>query len=113
MDIAVSKTEKATVVAISVDIDAKSAPELQGQILPLVNSESALVLDVSQVAYMSSAGLRMLLSVYRQAARFNARLILSGLSQELQDVMSATGFLDQFSTCETVEIALRDLDKGH
>lgn len=105
MELTVTRSDTATVVAISVDIDAKSAPGLQAQILPLLTAECALILDMSGVAYMSSAGLRMLLSVYRQAAGCGARLILSGLSSELSDVMSATGFLDQFTIYDTVDAA--------
>ena len=112
MELVVTKPENATVVAISVDIDAKSAPDLQAQILPLVAPDRALVLDVSRVNYMSSAGLRMLLSVYRQAARSNARLILSGLSADIREVMSATGFLDQFTIYDSVDAALGALDEG-
>ena len=112
MELTVTRSETATVVAITVDIDAKSAPELQSRILPLLDAGSPLILDMSRVAYMSSAGLRMLLSVYRQAAGSGARLVLSGLSQELRDVMSATGFLDQFTLRDTVEASLRALDEG-
>ena len=105
MELTVTRSDTATVVAISVDTDARSAPELRARILPLLTAECALGLDMSGAAYMSSAGLRMLLSVYRQAAGCGARLILSGLSQELRDVMSATGFLDQFTIYDTVDAA--------
>jgi anti-sigma B factor antagonist len=112
VELAVTEAGKATVVAISVDIDAKSAPELQAEILPLVAPDRALVLDVSRVAYMSSAGLRMLLSIYRQAARSGARLLLAGLSPEIREVMSATGFLDQFTIYDDVESAVKAVGEG-
>jgi anti-anti-sigma regulatory factor len=54
----------------------------------------------------------MLLSVYRQAARTGAPLVLAGLSPEIREVMSATGFLDQFTVCDGVEDALRGIEKG-
>lgn len=112
MQLVVTRPEKAVVVAITVDIDAKTAPDLQAEILPLITADRALVLDVSGVTYMSSAGLRMLLSVYRQAARSNARLVLAGLSPEIREVMSATGFLDQFTIHDTLADALRALEGG-
>ena len=64
---------------------------------------------MSRVAYMSSAGLRVLLSTYRQARSNNALLLLSGLSEELRDTMSATGFLSFFVTYETLAGALESL----
>ncbi len=110
MELVVTRPEKATVAAISVDIDAKTAPDLQAEILPLVAPDRALILDVSQVGYMSSAGLRMLLSVYRQAARSNAKLMISGINAEIREVMSATGFLDQFTICDNVDAALKAVE---
>lgn len=110
MELVVTRPDKATVVGISVDIDAKTAPDLQAEILPLVAADRALILDVSKVGYMSSAGLRMLLSVYRQAARSNAKLMISGLNADIREVMSATGFLDQFTICDNVEAALKAVE---
>ena len=59
---------------------------------------------------MSSAGLRMLLQLHRQTSSTGGRIILAGLSEELVDTMSATGFLASFSTYETVEAALAALN---
>ncbi|MFZ2491172.1 MAG: anti-sigma factor antagonist [Thermoanaerobaculia bacterium] len=113
MELSLNRTDAATIVSISGDIDAKSAPDIQSQVLPVVSADLPLVLDMSQVDYMSSAGLRMLLSIYRQSAATKARLVISGLSPELTDVMSATGFLEQFSLSDTVQSALESLGGEH
>jgi len=109
MEIDIRTTEAATVVDIRCDVDAKTAPGLQEQILPLITAERPLILDMSRVSYMSSAGLRVLLTTYRQATSSNARLVLSGLSEELRDMMSATGFLGFFVTFDTLEGAFESL----
>ena len=49
---------------------------------------------MSGVEYMSSAGLRMLLSMYRQISRQNGGIVLVGLAEEIKDTMSVTGFLN-------------------
>ena len=48
------------------------------------------------MAYMSSAGLRMLLVIYRTIVGQGGKVVLVGLSEELQDTMALTGFLDFF-----------------
>ena len=58
---------------------------------------------------MSSAGLRMLLSTYRQVTSKNGRIVLVGLSEEIQDTMSVTGFLKFFTICTTLESGLATL----
>ena len=109
MEIEVRTTDTATVVDIGCDVDAKTAPGLQERILPLITAERPLILDMSRVGYMSSAGLRVLLTTYRQATNNHARLLLSGLSEELRDMMSATGFLGFFVTFDTLDGAFESL----
>ena len=110
IEIEITTTDAATVVVIRFDIDSKTAPELQERILPLITAERPIILDMSQVAYMSSAGLRVLLTTYRRATSSNARLVLSGLSEELRDTMAATGFLDFFVTRNNLDSALESLN---
>lgn len=91
-----------TCVRLVGDIDGSSAAVVQAQISPLTKPDSNLILDLSQVAYMSSAGLRMLLLIYRQMTNQNGKVVLVGLSEEIQDTMSITGFLDFFQATDTL-----------
>ena len=92
--------------SIAGNIDGQSAPGLQAQLLDALAAASGCVLEVSQVAYMSSAGFRMLLLVYRSLAIKNGRLALVGLSDEIRDTMAMTGFLDFFLLAGTLDEAL-------
>lgn len=67
-----------------------------------------MILDMSHVEYMSSAGLRMLLAVRRQMAA-NGYIVLVGLSEAIKDTMTITGFLDFFTTCDTIEDGIQAL----
>jgi len=98
-----------TIVEIIGDIDGKVAPQIQEQIVAQVNPEGKLILDMGQVGYMSSAGLRMLLSTYRQASAQKATVVVAGLSEMLKETMSATGFIRFFTIYDTVELALENL----
>ena len=95
-------------VELAGDVDTNTAPTVQEKVLSLAQSESKILLDLSDVTYMSSAGLRMLLLLYRRASA-QGQLVLVGLSEEIQDTMFATGFLDFFTTCETLESGLETL----
>jgi len=106
MDINVSTVNGVTVVGLSGELDAGTAQVAQQQILPHVVSGGKLLLDMSGVGYMSSAGLRLLLSTYRQASAGGSKLMMVGLSEELKDTMSMTGFLSFFKTSETIDSGL-------
>ncbi len=103
IEINIKTVEEVKVVELSGDIDANTAPDVQKEVVPLAVSNSKILMDMTNVPYMSSAGLRMLLSLYRQTQAKEGKLVLVGLSEELQDTMSVTGFLDLFITAETVE----------
>jgi anti-sigma B factor antagonist len=109
MDISVESVEEVVLVRIVGDVDGSTAPQAQNQIMPLVQPGSKILLDMSGVPYMSSAGLRMLLSTYRQVANQNGRIALIGLAEELKDTMEVTGFLKFFTSCETVDEGLKAL----
>jgi anti-sigma B factor antagonist len=109
MEINVKSSGQATVVVVVGDIDSNSAPQAQEQILPLVQPAAKIILDMSGVEYMSSAGLRMLLSMYRQVSRQNGGIVLVGLAEEIKDTMSVTGFLNFFTIRDTVDEGLRAL----
>jgi anti-sigma B factor antagonist len=109
MEINVKSIGQVTVVEISGDIDSNTAPQAQEQVLPLVQPGSKVLLDMGGVEYMSSAGLRMLLSMYRQISRGDGGIVLVGLSEEIKDTMSVTGFLNFFTTCGTVDEGLQAL----
>ena len=109
MDIHVKMVEQVTVIALAGDIDGKTAPEVQERILAEVLPAAKILLDMSQVAYMSSAGLRVLLATHRQVTSHKVVLGLVGLSEEIEDTMSATGFLNFFTTYQTLEAGLAAL----
>jgi anti-sigma B factor antagonist len=109
MEINVKSIGQVTVVEIAGDIDSNTAPQAQERVLPLVQPGSKILLDMSGVEYMSSAGLRMLLSMYRQISRGDGGIVLVGLSEEIKDTMSVTGFLNFFVNCDTVDEGLQAL----
>lgn len=110
IEINVETLQKVNVVRLIGEIDAGSAASVQQKVLPLSGPGSQILIDLSKVAYMSSAGLRMLLSVYRQISSNQGRVVLVGLSEELKDTMSMTGFLSYFTTQETLEAGLQALN---
>ncbi len=112
MDINVRTLDRATIVDLAGELDATTAAIAQERILPLASQGGKLLLEMTGVTYMSSAGLRMLLSTYRRISDSGGRVILVGLSEELKETMSRTGFLDFFVTYYNLDGALGALSPG-
>lgn len=107
--LSVNTLQQVTVIEMTGDVDANTAPLVQDQVLQLAQPQAKLLLDMTKVPYMSSAGLRMLLSLYRQVDSKNGQIVLVGLVEEIKDTMSITGFLDFFTIRDTLESGLEAL----
>jgi anti-sigma B factor antagonist len=109
MDLFREERNGMTLISVQGEIDSSTAAQLQEYVLPAIVSKCRMLLDVSQVEFMSSAGLRVLLMFYRQTKEVNGALILIGVSVNIQDAMDATGFLKHFNLANTVEEGLEVL----
>jgi anti-anti-sigma factor len=92
-----------TVITMEGSLDSGTAPSVQADLERLVPEGGLTVLDMSKMSYMSSAGLRVLLLVQRRAQATGARVALARLPEDVREVMAATGFLEFFAVCDTVE----------
>ena len=106
MNIEFCEKDGAAMAVLSGEIDGKTAPEAQSKLLPFLGDHKSLVLDVSAVTFMSSAGLRLMLLLYRHATAAGGKVALVGLCEQIRDTMSATGFLDFFKVCDSHEAAV-------
>jgi anti-sigma B factor antagonist len=102
MKIEVTRHSTHALVTFDGAVDGKTAPEVQTAIAPILGEFTIVVLDLSKVSYMSSAGLRVLLLVHRQLVAKKGKPILVGLSDSLTDTMRVTGFLQFFQTHKTL-----------
>jgi len=103
MEITSEQIQNVTVITLKGDIDGKTAGTIQQTVLPMIPEGGRMLLDMSTVPYMSSAGLRMLLLIYRQAQTRGSEVALVGLTEDIKDTMSATGFLSYFLTAADVK----------
>ena len=97
------------VVALSGALDHESAAEVQDRIARLLPEREHMVVDFSKVSCVSSASLRTMVLLYRQAQALGHTVAVVGLSPEVHNVLEATGFLDFFVLNDTVQGAVADV----
>lgn len=112
MQFELSTAGSVTIVAMSGDLDGQTAASVQDQLLPLIDPQCQILLDMRGVPYISSVGLRALLLIYRKTAEVGGRIVLCELSEMLQDTMMITGFLDFFESYPTLEDGLQAFSAG-
>ena len=75
-------------------LDTNTAPDFQTEMEPLLNDISKLVLDFDKLDYISSAGLRVLLTFEQEMEEQEKTLELTHVNDIIHDVFDVTGFLD-------------------
>lgn len=88
-------------------IDGKVSGELQDIILPLIQKNGCILLNMSEVVYLSSAGLRLLLAVYRRVMQQQAKIALLNVVENVKEVIEITGFISYFTLFEDKHAALK------
>jgi anti-sigma B factor antagonist len=106
MELYVENVGGITIASLVGELDGQTAPGAQDGILALVAPRVAIILDMTGLEYMSSAGARALLQIYRGITAQQGDVVLAGLNDEIADMLDATGFLNYFDVAATVDDAL-------
>ena len=91
----INKTMNGTelVIALEGRLDTMTAPELEAELGKSLDGAESLVLDFSKLEYISSAGLRVLLSAHKtMSARGGMKI--TNVNEIVQEVFEVTGFSD-------------------
>ena len=93
MTIEMKKTDAQTVLEVSGRLDTTTAPVLDKTISEDISANTDLVLDLKGLEYISSAGLRVLLSAQKRMQK-NGSMKLKNVCEEVMEVFEMTGFAD-------------------
>ena len=108
MEIETAKEKNTVVVSVKGKIDAVTAPEFERVLADLIaQGENAFLLNFGGLEYISSAGLRSILSTAKQLKPKSGNILFSGLKGPVKDVFKISGFGTIFKIFETREDALK------
>lgn len=74
-------------------LDTTTAPELEGALRESLSGVTSLILDMADLAYLSSAGLRVLLAAQKQMNKQGEMKILH-VNDTIMEIFEVTGFVD-------------------
>lgn len=93
MNITTEEKDEKLSLHIAGRLDTNTAPELEKAIAEIPAEVTDLTLDMAEVAYVSSAGLRVLLGAQKKMNKLG-KMRLVGVCEEVLDVLEMTGFAD-------------------
>ena len=78
-------------------LDTPAAVKAQQEIGPLLeNADKEIILDCTDLEYISSSGLRLFLTVRKEASVKGGKVIIQNINDEIRKVFMMTGFFNLF-----------------
>ena len=95
------------IIELATRIDNVTSPLLEAQINTVLDTApSALILDLTNVTFVSSIGLRVLLTTAKSCRKQNVQLALHSVSPQIVELLSLSGLSSFFPVYPTRETAL-------
>ena len=81
-------------IALSGRIDTITAPELEQVINSGLNGINELIFDLAELEYMSSAGLRVMLTAKKKMDTQGGKMTVCNVNETIMEIFEITGFAD-------------------
>ena len=93
LNIIKEQNDKKLVVALDGRLDTNTSPNLEEELKATLPSVEDLVFDLTKLEYISSAGLRVLLSAQKTMNK-QGSMVVKNVSEAVKEVFEVTGFSD-------------------
>lgn len=101
LSVSTESMKRVQLVSVSGRVDSSTAQQFDSAIQSLFDQgHYNLVLNLSEVNYMSSAGLRTLVSAMKESKRHGGKIALSSLSDRVEEVLELAGLNSLFDIYE-------------
>ena len=104
------REKNAVIITVKGRMDAVSAPDFEKKLGDWIDEgEKNFIVDLGELDYISSAGLRSILATAKKLKAVNGQLLLSALKDVVKEVFDISGFSSIIPIHETVEAALEQI----
>ena len=78
-------------------LDTPAAVKAQQEVEPLIeNADKTIILDCTNLEYISSSGLRLFLTIRKEAGSKGGKVIIGHINEDIRKVFMMTGFFNLF-----------------
>lgn len=114
MEIKTTSSNKAMIVSVIGSIDALTSEQVTEALeMQMESGEKYIILDLGQVEFMSSAGLRVILGALKQARQQGGNLCLAAAQSGVERVLKMSGFVNILESYAGVDEAIAGFDNDN
>lgn len=92
MDILLEKNDKKLNISLVGRLDTNTAPELDNKLADEIEGINEITINIADLDYISSAGLRVVLKYHKQMTSVKGKLVIVKPKEEVMEVFDMTGF---------------------
>lgn len=97
MKTTITTTENQVIANFTGRLDTAAAVTVAEEVKPLFEvTGKEIILDCSELEYISSSGLRIFLSIRKEAAAHSSKVIVRSINADIRQVFVMTGFISLF-----------------
>lgn len=97
-------------VMLPTHVDSATAASVETMLVSALRPDASIIVDGSEVIYMSAAGVRTLATVLHRAAERGTRIVFCRFSGPAADCLLVSGFSELFDVAENVAAAMDRLE---
>lgn len=110
MELSKKEVEGAVIVSVKGKIDTVAAPDFEKYLLEQIEkTKSSLIVNMSELFYITSAGLRAVLAATKKLKEKEKDILLVELQKTVKDVFKIAGFNTFCKILDTEEAALQQI----
>lgn len=107
MEVGFNKIENVTILSLKGRADVSSAPKLENACKKILElHEKDIIIDGTQLEFISSAGLRVLLKLAKDVKKNAGRLAVAHVNDLVRNIFEISGFVELFPIYDNVVKAL-------
>ena len=92
MQVTKEKKDNALIVNVAGRLDANTAPSLEAEIVADLSDVTNVRFEIADLIYISSAGLRVLLTLHKAMAAKGGTFVIAHPCDEVMEILDMTGF---------------------
>ena len=93
MTITTTRNGSALTLQLEGRLDTTTSPQLEAELSASLDGVKQLTLDLQQLAYLSSAGLRVILGAHKRMNK-QGQMVVRHVNETIMEVFEVTGFVD-------------------
>ena len=106
LEISIHEDDGLHILHLAGRLDTATSPKAESQIIEVIEKGETIIINLKELVFISSAGLRLILVFMKRTKKKNARMIFCAPGEHVLKIFEVSNFLEFLEIAETIEEAV-------